>query len=86
MTDYKALIGKPVKVTTRKRAFPADFPGWGAPGAVEALVEVPAGARGVIDGFTHHGAAPYTRFHVALAGGARVTDVDPEDLRIIRTR
>jgi hypothetical protein len=58
-------------LATSHRRFPADFPGWGRPGAAESLLPIPQGLPGVIADVESHGSNPWTRYSVRFADGTR---------------
>lgn len=79
MNKYASLKGTKVRAAQPLRSLTADFPGWGK--QTEAhFTTVPAGTRGTVDAVNSHGSAPYTRYCVTWANGARTIDADPASL------
>lgn len=60
-----------VREGVKRNYLPADFPGWGAPDALERLAPMAdiAGMVGVISSVESHGSNPWTRYSVTFGNG-----------------
>jgi len=73
---HDGLRGATIRtLATASRRYPADFPGWGTPGAAASLLPIPPGMTGLIRSVNSHGMAPYTRYSVLFPDGTHAADL-----------
>lgn len=77
--------GTRVKMTTANagRALTEFFPGWGAPGYMDHLVDIQPGWTGTITDIESHGANPWTRYGIRFDNGTRAFGVGPARFTVI---
>lgn len=68
---------KVVSRSTRVRRLSKDFPGWGAEGYQDHLLDTPAGIVGVVEAVNSHGSNPWTRYVIRFEDGSRGIDLVP---------